>query len=139
MAGTALDRRSAGMIIVAIVAVLQAFLALFRAFLWFEISNDLSRHGLLMQIFGMMMFGRGILAVLIAALYGIFAWGLLACRSWARGLGLAVAVVNLTFAAGLAFAGREFVVEGLLEAIVPVIIIVYLLRPGRPAMRAVLP
>ena len=139
MAGAAADRRSAGMIIVAIVAVLQAFLSLLRAVLWVEISSDLSHGGLLMQTFGMLMFGRGILAVLIAALYGTFAWGLLACRSWARGLGLAVAVVNVILAAGLALAGREFVVQGLLGMIAPVIVIVYLLGSGRPAVRGVFP
>jgi hypothetical protein len=133
MEGTGQHRRSASMIIIAILAVVQGLLGLLRTAHWVEIGSDLFGRGvLLLPIFGMMVIGRGILVALIAVLYGVFAWGLLARRDWARGLGLVVAVVNLILA-GLALTGG-FIAQDLLWVVVPVIVVVYLLGPGRRAL-----
>jgi hypothetical protein len=59
-----------------------------------------------------------------------FAWGLLARRGWAWGLGLVAAVVHLILA-GLALAGGGFIAQDLLWVVVPVIVVVHLLGPGR--------
>ncbi len=133
MVGTGQHRRSASTIIIAILAVVQGLLGLLRTAHWVEIGSDLFGRGvLLLPIFGMMVIGRGILVALIAVLYGVFAWGLLAGRGWARGLGLVVAVVHLILA-GLALGGGEFIAQDLLWVVVPVIVVVYLLGPGSRA------
>jgi hypothetical protein len=51
---------------------------------------------------------------------------------WAPGLGFVVAVVHLLLA-GLALAGGGFIAQDLLWVVVPVIVVVYLLGPGRRA------
>jgi hypothetical protein len=133
MVETGQHRWSASMVIIAILAVVQGLLGLLRTAHWIEIGSDLSARGaVLLPIFGMMVIGRGILVALIAVLYGVFAWGLLARRGWARGVGLGVAVVHLILA-GLALAG-DFIAQDLLWVVVPVIVVVYLLSPGRPAL-----
>jgi hypothetical protein len=133
MVGTGQHRRSASTIIIAILAVVQGLLGLLRTAQWVEIGSDLFERGVvLLPIVGMMVIGRGILVALIAVLYGVFAWGLLARRGWARGLGLVVAVVHLILA-GLALAGGRFIAQDLLWVVVPVIVVVYLLGPGRQA------
>jgi hypothetical protein len=131
--GTGQHRRSASTIIIAILAVVQGLLGLLRTAQWVEIGSDLFERGVvLLPIVGMMVIGRGILVALIAVLYGVFAWGLLARRGWARALGLVVAVAHLILA-GLALAGGKFIAQDLLWVVVPVIVVVYLLGPGHRA------
>jgi hypothetical protein len=131
MVGTGQHRRSASTIIVAILAVVQGLLGLLRTADLVEIGSDLAERGVvLLPIIGMMVIGRGILVALIAVLYGVFAWGLLARRGWARGLGLVVAVVHLILA-GLALAGGGLIARDLLWVVVPVTVVAYLLGPGR--------
>jgi len=116
-------RRSASTFIIAILAVAQGLLGLLRTAHFVEIGSDLSERGLvLLPILGMMVIGRGILVALIAVLYGVFAWGLLARRGWAWELGLGVAVAHLILA-GLAMAGGGFLVQDLLWVVVPTIIL----------------
>src|SRR5262245_1186977 len=134
MAGKGQHRRSASMIMIALLAVAQGLFGLMRTAGWVEIGRDLSQRGVLMWIIGMMVFGRGILVAVIAVLYGVFAWGLLTERGWARRLGLAVAVMNLILAAGLVLGDSEFTAQALLWMIVPVVIVGYLLGAGRPAL-----
>jgi hypothetical protein len=132
MVGTGQHRRSASTIIIAILAVVQGLLGLLRTAHLVEMGSDLFERGVvLLPIIGMMVIGRGILVALIAVLYGVFAWGLLARRGWAWALGLVVAVVHLMLA-GLALAGG-FIAQDLLWVVVPVIVVVYLLGPGRRA------
>jgi hypothetical protein len=129
-------RRSANTItiIVAILAVGQGLLGLLRTAHFVEIGSDLAARGVvLLPIIGAMVVGRGVLVALIAVLYGVFAWGLLARRGWARRLGLVVAVVHLILA-GTALAGGGFIAQDLLWVVVPVIVVVYLLGPGRRAL-----
>jgi len=134
MAGTGQHRRSASTIIIAILAVGQGLFGLLRTVHLVEIGSDLpERWVVLLPIIRMMVIGRGILVALIAVLYGVFAWGLLARRGWARRLGLVVAVVQLILA-GLALAdGGGFIAQDLLWVAVPVVVVVYLLGPGRRA------
>src|SRR5262245_66309966 len=98
MPGTGQDRPSTSRIIVAVLAIVQTLFGLLRTADWVEIGNDLSRRGVLMLPVSVLAFGRGILVALIAVLYAVFAWGLLARRGWARGPGLAAAAMNLLLA-----------------------------------------
>jgi hypothetical protein len=84
----------------------------------------------------MLVMMRGSLVALIAVLYGVFAWGLLARRGWAWWLGLVVAIAQLILA-GLALAEGGAVTQDLLWVVVPVIVVVYLLGPGRRAVGGV--
>jgi len=131
MVETGPHRRSASAIVIAVLAVAQGLLGLLRTAHWVEVGRDISGRGaVLLPLVGMLAIGQGILLALIAVLYGVFAWGLLARRDWAWGLGLVVAVVHLIIA-GLALGGGGFIAQDLLWVVVPVIIIVYLLGPGR--------
>ena len=130
-------RMPVGLVVVAVLAIAQGVLGVFRALQWVQIGSDLMRQGvLLLPIIGAMAFGRGAMVATIAALYALFAGGLLARRGWARPLGLTVALVNLVIV-GLALLGGESPGLGLLWAIAPVVIIGYLLAPaGRRALGA---
>ena len=123
-------RMPVGLVVVAVLALAQGVLGVFRALQWVQIGSDLMRQGvLLLPIIGAMALGRGAMVATIAALYALFAGGLLARRGWARPLGLTVALVNLVIV-GLALLGGESPGFGLLWAIVPVIMVVYLLAPA---------
>jgi hypothetical protein len=130
-------RRSLGLVVVAVLALAQGVLGILRAIHWVEIGSDLMQRGVvLLPIIGAMAFGRGAMVAIIAALYALFAWGLLARRGWARSLGLTVALVNLIIV-GLALLGGELPGRALLWAIAPLIIASYLLgRAGRDALGA---
>ena len=130
-------RRPMGPVVIAVLALAQGVFGLLRAVQWIQIGSDLVQRGvLLLPIIGAMAFGRAALVAIIAALYGLFAWGLLARRGWARPLGLAVALVNLVIV-GLALLGGELPGRALLWAIAPLIIASYLLGPaGRRALGA---
>ena len=128
-------RRPIGVVVIAVLALAQGVLGLLRAVEWIQIGSDLVQRGvLLLPIIGAMAFGRGALVALIAALYGLFAWGLLARRGWARPLGLTVVLVTLAMVV-LALLGGESPGRAVVWAIAPVIIAVYLLAPtGRRAL-----
>ena len=122
--------RPMGLVVIAVLALAQGALGILRALHWVEIGSDLMHRGVvLLPIIGAMAFGRGAMVAIIAALYALFAWGLLAQRGWARPLGLTVALVNLVIV-GLALLGGESPGRALLWAIVPVIMVVYLLAPA---------
>jgi hypothetical protein len=134
MAGTRQHRRSPSTIIIATLAVVQGLFGLLRTAHWAEIASDIPDRWVVLQaIIRMMVIGRGMLVALIAVLYGVFAWGLLARRGWAWGLGLVVAVVQLILV-GFALAEGGFMAQDLLWVVVPVIVVVYLLGPGRRAL-----
>ena len=130
-------RRSLGVVVVAVLAVAQGVLGILRAAQWIQIGSDLADRGLLLlPIIGALAFIRGVMVAILAALYGLFAWGVLARRGWAWSLGLTVALVNLALGA-LALVAGESPGRALLWTIVPVILAGYLLAPaGRRALDA---
>lgn len=128
-------RRPMGLVIIAILALAQGVFGVLRALQWVQIGSDLVNRGvLLLPIIGQLAFARGALVALLAVLYGVTAWGLLARRGWARPLGLTVALVNLVLAAPLLISG-ETSGSALPVVVVPLILVVYLLAPaGRRAL-----
>ena len=128
--------RSGGVVLIAVLALAQGVFGVLRALEWVQIGSDLSHRGvLLLPIIGAMVFARAALVAVLAVLYGLVAFGLLARRGWARPLGLTVALVNLALVAPVLFAG-ETPGRALLVAIVPVILVVYLISPaGRRALQ----
>ena len=128
-------RMSVGLVVVAVLALAQGALRAVRTTEWIQIGRDLSQRGiLLLPIIGDLAFVLAAVVAIIAALYGLFAWGLLARRGWAWSLGLAVVLLDL-FAVGFALLAGESLGRALLWAIVPVILAGYLLAPaGRRAL-----
>ena len=123
-------------IFIAILAILQGIAAVFRAFEWFKVGADLFGQGLLiLPVVGMVAFGGGILVMVLATLYLLFAVGTLLQESWAWWLGLIVAAINIFLVINVVNQG-EPAPRAVYWLIVPVIIVVYLLSSsGRAGAR----
>ena len=129
-----MKRRSHVPTFIAIVALLQGSLGVFRAFEWFNVGADLFGQGLLiLPLVGVVAFGRGALVMVLAVLYLLFAVGTLLQRSWAWWLGLIAAAINILLVINVVIQ-NESVLRAAYWLIAPVIIAVYLLsRSGRAA------
>ena len=127
--------RSGGVVLIAVLALAQGAFGVLRSLQWIQIGSDLAHRGVLvLPMIGDLAFVLAAIVAILAVLYALFAWGLLARRGWARPLGLTVALVNLALAAPVLFGG-EAASRALLVVIVPVILVVYLLAPaGRRAL-----
>ena len=87
----------------------------------------------LLPILSTLIIARGVLVAVIAALYAVFAWAAFRRAAWARPIGILVAVVNVSLVA-VVLIGGDSPAGTLLWAVVPAIILVYLLTPaGRRA------
>ena len=116
--------------IVAVLALVQALFGILRALEVIRIGSDLSGRGvLLLPILASVVIARGLLVGVIAVLYAVFAWGAFRQKSWAWPVGMVAALVNLLAVVPLLF-GDAGPIRALAWAIVPVIVIVYLLAPG---------
>ena len=120
-----------GMRVIAALALLQGVLGVLRAFQWFRLGNDLLGQGLLLlPMVGIVAWLRGFLVVVIALLFGVFAYGAWFRRDWAPSLGLVVAAVNILLVLSALFQGAAMG-QTFYWLIVPVIMIGYLLSPAR--------
>ena len=128
------------LIVIAALAVAQGIVGVLRALQWMRIGSDLVDHGvLLLPIVGILAIARGTLIAVTAILYLTFAWGAIRRRGWAPAIGLAAAVLNGFAVANFLIAG-EPVAEALLWAIVPVVLVLYVLSPaGHRALSPVSP
>ena len=122
------------LICIAILALAQGVLGVFRAFEWFTVGADLLGQGLLiLPLVGAVAFARGGLVIVLAMLYILFAVGLLLQKGWAWWLGLIVAAINILLVINVIIQGESVSRAGL-WLIGPIIIAVYLLSaPGRAA------
>ena len=129
--------RPIGMTIIAVLALLQGIFGILRTLHWFELGSDFMGRGLLLlPLLGLMAIGRGIVVAVLAALFVVFACGLLLQRSWARGLGIFVSIMTLLFGASTVMQG-EVPARALVGLIVPVVILCYLMSPsGHQALSA---
>jgi hypothetical protein len=117
--------------VMAVLALVQGMLGLLRSLQWFEVGGDLSRTvALLMPILSMLAFARAGFVALIAGLYVLFAWAALAGKDWAWGIGLLACAVNAVAVVGLLVVG-DSLGAALFWAVIPTILVVYLLGPGR--------
>ena len=129
-----MKRRSPMLIFIAILALVQGVLGVFRAFKWFSTGADLFGQGLLiLPLAGVVAFGSGGLVIVMAVLYLLFAVGMLLQKSWAWWLGLTVAAINILLVLNVVIQGEPFS-RAVFWLIVPIIIAAYLLSPsGRAA------
>jgi len=124
---SAMPERTMGLTIVAVLALGQSALGVLRTLHWFDAGSDLMGQGLLLfPLMGVVTFFRGVLVAAIALLYVTFAYGAFVGRSWARWLGIVVAIVTLLLVVSVVIQG-ESPVRALVWSIVPVVMIGYLL------------
>ena len=130
-----MPKRSLSVTVIAVLALAQAVFGVLRAFNWFQIGSDLMGQGLLLlPIIGMLAFARGVVVIVIALLYVLFACGAFMGRGWARWLGIVVAAVTLLLVVSVVIQG-EMLSRALLWSIAPVAMIFYLFTPtGRQAL-----
>ena len=135
---SALPKRTVGLTVVAVLALVQSALGVLRALHWFDAGSDLMGQGLLiLPLVGVLAFFRGGLVAAIAILYVVFACGALLGWGWVRWLGIVVAGVTLFMVVSVVIQG-ESPVRALVWSIVPVVMLGYLLSaPGRDALKTV--
>jgi hypothetical protein len=130
-----LKQRPVVLIVMAVLAVLQGVLGLLRSFEWFRIGIDLAGRGvIILPVLGVIAMARSGLIALVALLYFLFAWGALARQGWAWWLGLIAALINGFLVVGVLMQG-ESVMQSLLWAVVPVILVIYLFAPAGRQLR----
>ncbi|HEY1269082.1 MAG TPA: hypothetical protein VGH16_17620 [Candidatus Binatia bacterium] len=123
------------MTLVAVLALAQGVLAVFRSLHWFDIGSDLIGRGiLLLPVMAIFAYASGALAVVIALLYLLFALGEFAGRGWGRSCGAVAAVLNLLLAVAAVFEAED-ILRVALWAVVPVIVLwhVFAREQGRAA------
>ena len=135
-AGAVDARLSTGTVIIGVLAIVQAAAGILRAVHWVDAGGDLMGKGLfLMPLVGVMAMARGALVGTIAFLFFMFACGLFLRQSWARWLGIALAVINLLLVLSLLIQG-ESLARALPWVVVPTAILICLPSGnGLPARR----
>lgn len=134
---SAIPKRSAGMTVIAVLALVQGILGLLRALHWYNLGSDIMGQGLLLlPLLGVLAIFRGVFVAVIALLYVLFACGAFLGRSWARWLGIVAAAVTLLLVLSVVIQG-ESPVRALVWSIVPVVMIGYLVSSsGRQVFNA---
>ena len=132
---SSVPHRTAGMTVVAVLALVQSAAGVLRALHWFDVGSDLLGQGvLLLPAIGLFALFRGAIVAAFALMYVVFACGVFLGRSWARWLGIVVAAVTLLLVASVVIQG-EALGRALFWSIVPVVMLYYLLTPaGRQAL-----
>ena len=121
------NKHSAWSSVVGILAIVQAVAGILRAFEWFDVGGDLMGKGLfLLPMTGIVAIARGALVAVIALSFVLFACGLLLGKSWAKPLGIVVAVINLLLAFSLLIQG-ESLARVVPWVVVPAVILIYLI------------
>ena len=117
---------SAAILVIGILAIIHAVAGVLRSVQWFDIGGDLMGQGLLLvPLVGVIAIARGVFVATLALLFIVFACALFLQRSWARWLGMALAITNLLLVLSLLLQG-ESLARALLWAVVPAIILIYL-------------
>jgi hypothetical protein len=124
------SNRPLGVTVIAVLALVQGIFGVLRTLHWVEVGGDFLARGLVvMPLLGVLAIGRGIVVAVLAVLFGVFSYGLLQRRRWARGLGMFLSVVTLLLAVSAVIQG-ESLARVFVGAIIPVVIICYLMSPS---------
>jgi len=127
--------RPLGLTVIAVLALAQGLFGVLRTLHWVEVGGDFMERGLVvMPILGLVAIGRGMMVAVLAVLFGVFSYSLLQRRSWARGLGIFLSLVSLLLVVSAVMHG-ESLAWALVWAIIPVVILCYLMSPtGRQVL-----
>ena len=124
------SNRPMGMTVIAALALGQGLFGVLRTLHWVEVGGDFMERGLLiLPLLGLLAIGRGMVVAVLAVLFGVFSYGLLQRRSWARGLGMFVSLLTLLLVVSAVIHG-ESLARVLVGAIIPVVILCYLMSPS---------
>jgi hypothetical protein len=128
-------RRPLGLTIVAALALLQGVLGLLRSYDVVRFGVNLAERGaLLLPLLGIVTVARGGLVAIVALLSLLFAVGALRRDAWSWWIGVAAAVLNGLLVVN-AIAQGASIVQSLLWAVVPVVLVSYLVAAaGRRAL-----
>jgi amino acid transporter len=119
--------------LIAVLALVQAALALFVALGFVEIGGEMMERSFWLLPLGAIVVARAAFIIGIVVLYTVFAWGTWQDRPSARRFGVIAAVANLLLVFGILLQG-EYIARELLWCIVPAIVIAYVLaRPRAPS------
>jgi hypothetical protein len=122
--------RPLGLTVIAVLALVQGIFGVLRTLHWVEVGGDFMGRGLVvMPVLGLVAFGRGMMVAVLTVLFGVFSYGLLQRRSWARGLGIFLSLVTLLLVVSAVIHG-ESLARALVWAIIPVVILCYLMSPS---------
>ena len=122
--------RPLGLTVIAALALGQGLFGVLRTLHWVEVGGDFMERGLLiLPLLGLLAIGRGMVVAVLAVLFGVFSYSLLQRRSWARGLGIFLSLVTLLLVVSAVIHG-ESLARALVGAIVPVVILCYLMSPS---------
>ena len=112
--------------IIALLALVQGIFGLLRAYNWVQIGTNLFGQGLLLLPFvGAVAVMRGLFISIVALLYILFVIGGLLGTSWAWGLCLTAAIINLLLVVSAVALGAGSLIEAAVWSAIPVILIVY--------------
>jgi hypothetical protein len=112
---------------VALIGILLGILALFRAGEWFDVAGQIGNKGIFfLPLTRIIVFARGGLVVLVAALYFAFAIGAFLQRRWARTLGVFLAIITIVAVLILIPSGL-IGIGAIAVSIVSILLIFYLL------------
>jgi amino acid transporter len=129
MTGSSLHRTPVASLI-AVLALVQAVLALFLALGFVEIGGEMMERSVWLAPLGVIVVVRAAFIVGIALLYVVFAWGTWQGRPSARRFGVIAAVANLLLVFGVLLQGED-IGRDLLWCIVPAVVISYALVQPR--------
>jgi hypothetical protein len=90
---------------------------------------------LLLPLTGVLAYARGAMVALLALLFVVFAFGAFLRRTWARPLGIALAVVNLLLVGSLVLQGEPLTRAAPWAVIPAVMLIHFLSAAGRRTLR----
>ena len=122
--------RPLGLTVIAALALGQGLFGVLRTLHWVEVGGDFMERGLLiLPLLGLLAIGRGMVVAVLAVLFGVFSYGLLQRRSWARGLGIFLSLVTLLLVVSAVIHG-ESLARALVGVIVPVVTLCYLMSPS---------
>jgi hypothetical protein len=129
-------KRTIRLILIAVLPTMQGIVGILRAFGWFRVGIDISMQGILvLPMLGAVAFTWGMLMLVIALCYILFALGTLFNQRWAWGLGLGVSLVTGLVVLSLMLKGAANL-WSLLWLIVPLVLVWYLLSSvGRQEFR----